>query len=57
MDHFEKKIAEVRRILTRLTGKEPVIITDKSTYLMWTYHNLTIELYEHGRMVMYLNGK
>lgn len=57
MDNFEKKVAEVRQILTRLTGKEPVKITDKSTYLMWTYHNLTIELYEHGRMVMYLTGK
>ena len=54
IDHVEKKHSQVRRILTRLTGKEPVKSDEKIKYLKWSYHHITIELYESGRMVMYL---
>ena len=54
MDNVETKHKEVRQILTRLTGKEPVKKVDRSTNLLWKYHNITVELYENGRMVMYL---
>ncbi len=56
-DNYEEKVEEVRQILTYLTNQVPVAITDNSTYWMWTYHNLTIKLYEGGRMVMYLTEK
>ena len=56
-DNYEEKVEEVRQILTYLTNQVPVTITDESTYWMWTYHNLTIKLYEGGRMVMYLTEK
>lgn len=54
IDNVEKKHSQVRRILTRLTGKEPVKSDEKIKYLKWSYHHITIELYESGRMVMYL---
>jgi hypothetical protein len=54
MDNVEKKYAEVRHILTHLTGKEPVKSNGESKCLMWSYHNITIELCEGGRLVMYL---
>jgi hypothetical protein len=57
MDNVKQKHAEVRQILTRLTGKEPVQAGEKSKYLKWTYRNITVELYENGRMVMYLTGE
>ena len=58
-DYYElglekQKTEEVRRILTRLTGKDPVRKVGESTYLLWEYRNLTIKLYKEGRMVMYL---
>lgn len=55
MDNVETKHTEVCKILTRLTGKEPVKKIERSTYLLWEYHNITIKLYENGRMVMYLS--
>ena len=57
MDNVEKKHMEVRQILTRLTGKEPVESNGDSKYLTWLYYNITIKLYEGGRMVMYLTGE
>ena len=54
MANVKQKHAQVRQILTRLTGKEPVQMGERSKYLMWTYHNIMVELYEDGRMVMYL---
>ncbi|MBO7587012.1 MAG: hypothetical protein J6T13_07530 [Bacteroidales bacterium] len=54
IDDVGKKHSQVRQILTRLTGKEPVKSDGKSKYLLWSYHNITIKLYEDGRMVMYL---
>ena len=55
IDDVDKKHAEVRQILTRLTGEEPIKSTGKSKYLMWSYRHITIKLYyEDGRMVMYL---
>lgn len=61
-DYYElglekQKTEEVRRILTRLTGKDPVRKVGESTYLLWEYRNLTIKLYKEGRMVMYLTGE
>lgn len=61
-DYYElglgkQKSEEVRRILTQLTGKEAVKKVERSTYLLWEYRNLTIKLYEEGRMVMYLTGE
>ena len=61
-DYYElglekQKTEEVRRILTRLTGKNPVRKVGESTYLLWEYRNLTIKLYKEGRMVMYLTGR
>ena len=53
----KQKTEEVRRILTQVTGKEPVIKVERSTYLLWEYRNLSIKLYEEGRMVMYLKGE
>ena len=55
MANVKQKHTQVRQILTRLTGKEPVQAGKKSKYLMWTYHNITVELYDNGRMVMYLS--
>ena len=57
MDNVEKKYAEVRQILTRLTGKEPIESNGDSKYLTWLYYNITIKLYEGGRMVVYLTGE
>ena len=57
MDNLETKHTEVCKILTRLTGKEPVKKIEESTYLLWEYHNITIKLYENERMVMYLTGE
>lgn len=57
MANVKQKHAQVRQILTRLTGKEPVQAGKESKYLMWTYHNITVELYDNGRMVMYLTGE
>lgn len=57
MDNVETKHKEVHQILTRLTGKEPVKKVDRSINLLWKYHNITVELYENGRMVMYLTGE
>ena len=54
MANVKQKHAQVRQILTRLTGKEPVQMGERSKYLMWTYHNIMVKLYEDGRMVMYL---
>lgn len=54
MDNVETKHTEVCKILTHLTGKEPVKKIERSTYLLWEYYNITIKLYEDGRMVMYL---
>ena len=61
-DYYElgiekQKTEEVRRILTRLIGREPVKRVERSTYLLWEYRNITIKLYEDGRMVMYLTEK
>ena len=57
MDNVKQKHAEVRQILTRLTGTEPVQAGEKSKYLMWTHRNITVKLYENDRMVMYLTGE
>ena len=57
MANVKQKHTQVRQILTRLTGKEPVQAGKESKYLMWTYHNITVELYDNGRMVMYLTGE
>ncbi len=54
IDHVEKKHSQVCQILTRLTGKKPVKSDGESKYLKWSYHHITIKLYENGRMVMYL---
>ena len=56
-ENAKQKYAEVRRILTRITGEKPVEIKEKSTYSVWTYGNITVKLYDHGRMVIYLTGK
>lgn len=61
-DYYElgiekQKTGEVRRILTRLIGREPVKRVERSTYLLWEYRNIIIKLYEDGRMVMYLMEK
>ena len=61
-DYYElgiekQKTEEVRRILTRLIGREPLKRVERSTYLLWEYRNITIKLYEDGRMVMYLTEK
>ncbi len=53
MANVKQKHAQVRQILTRLTGKEPVQAGEKIKFLMWTHCNITVELYEDGRMVMY----
>jgi len=57
MENVKKKYTEVYRILTRLTGKEPVKASGSSSYSIWTLRNITIELYENGRMVMFLKEK
>ena len=57
MDDVETKQKEVRQILTRITGKGPVKSGKKNKYLLWEYRNITVKLYEDGRMVMYLAGK
>lgn len=56
-DNVDKKCAEVRQILTRLTGKYPDRPINKNSCLKWRYRNLTIELYNRGRMVMYKDAK
>lgn len=56
-ENAKQKYAEVRRILTRITGEKPVEIKEKSTYSVWTYGNITVKLYDHGRMVIYLTGE
>ena len=56
-ENAKQKYADVRRILTRITGEKPVEIKEKSTYSMWTYGNITVKLYDHGRMVIYLTGE
>ena len=56
-DNVDKKCAEVRQILTRLTGKYPDRPINKNSCLKWRYRNLTIELYSRGRMVMYKDAK
>lgn len=48
------KHKEVCHILTRLTDKEPIKSNGKSEFLTWTYRNISVELHENGRMVMYL---
>ncbi len=53
-DNVKTKHQEVCHILTRLTGKEPIKSIGQSEFLTWTYRNITVELYENGRMVMYL---
>lgn len=57
MENVKKKYTEVYRILTRLTGKEPVKASGNSSGSIWTFRNITIELYENGRMVMFLKEK
>lgn len=55
MDNVKQKHAQVCQILTRLTGQKPVQAGEKSKYLKWTHRNITVELYENGRMVMCLS--
>ena len=53
----EQKFEEIRRILTRLIGKEPVKSNNgagKIQYFEWNYNHVKVKLYEDGRMVMYL---
>ena len=50
-------VEKVRRILTRQIGKEPVKSNNgagKIQYFEWNYNQVKVELYEDGRMVMYL---
>lgn len=56
-ENAKQKCADVRRILTRIIGEKPVEIKEKRTCSVWTYGNITVELYDHGRMVMYLTGE
>ena len=53
----EQKFEEIRQILTRLTGEAPVTSysgAGKIQYFEWNYNQVKVELYEDGRMVMYL---
>lgn len=53
----EQKFEKIRQILTRLTGEAPVTSysgAGKIQYLEWNYNQVKVELYEDGRMVMYL---
>lgn len=56
-ENIDEKLAEVRQILTRLTGKSPDRPINKNNCLKWRYRDLTIELYNRGRMVMYKDAK
>lgn len=54
MDNVGTKLKEVCHILNRLTGKKSINSNEKSEFLTWTYRNISVELHENGRMVMYL---
>lgn len=49
-DNVEAKCAEVADIVTRLTGMQP---QKEKNCLRWTYNDLTVELHDYGRMVIY----
>ena len=49
-DNVASKCAEVSAILTQITGNTP---QQGKNHKKWTYKNLTIELYDDGRMVIY----
>ena len=49
----KQKVEELRHILTRLTGEEPVKKVGVSNYWLWKYGNVIIKLYEDCRLVMY----
>ena len=49
-DNVASKCAEVSAILTQITGNTP---QQGKNHKKWTHKNLTIELYDDGRMVIY----
>jgi hypothetical protein len=54
----KQKCDEVKQIMIRLTGKQPIEGAEHNNfykYLMWTYRNIIIKLYQDGRMSMYMN--
>ncbi len=54
---LEQKCAEVSQILTALTGTPPVEVAENNSnfkFLMWTYNNIIVKLYDDGRMSMYM---
>ena len=53
----EQKCDEIKQIMIRLTGKQPIEgaeLNNHYKYLMWTYHNIIVKLYADGRMAMYM---
>lgn len=53
----KQKCDEVKQIMIRLTGKQPIEGAELNNfykYLMWTYNNIIVKLYDDGRISMYM---